>query len=102
MISIYDTTIQTIHPHRTLYLNMMQKGGTIIDVRTIHEYAHSHLKGSINIPLEELNDWLEDVKYMDAPIFLCSSKGDRSHEAQEKLLQLGIPAIDLGNWEDYF
>ena len=36
------------------YKTLIQQGATIVDVRTAGEFAAGHVKGSINIPIDQL------------------------------------------------
>ena len=38
------------------YAELVQQGALILDVRSKGEYAGGHIKGSINIPLQEIVD----------------------------------------------
>ena len=42
---------------------------TIIDVRTEEEFSEGHLENSINIPLHEVQDRVEELRLM--PMVLC-------------------------------
>jgi rhodanese-related sulfurtransferase len=44
------------------FAELIRNGGQIIDVRTKGEYAGGHIKGSINIPLNELKANLKKIK----------------------------------------
>ena len=43
---------------------------TIIDVRTEEEFSEGHLENSINIPLHEVQDRVEELRLMQ-PMVLC-------------------------------
>jgi phage shock protein E len=72
--------------------------GTIIDVRTPMEFMGGHVAGSINIPLMELPNRLEDVKSMDSPLIFCCASGNRSGQATQFCLNQGIEALNGGAW----
>ena len=44
------------------FKDLSAKGATIIDVRSKAEYASGHIKGSINIPLDTLQNNLSKIK----------------------------------------
>jgi rhodanese-related sulfurtransferase len=73
---------------------------TIIDVRTPAEFRGGNVKGSINIPLNEIPDKLEEIKKMDAPILLCCASGNRSGQATTFLKRNGIECENGGSWLD--
>ena len=58
---------------------------SIVDVRTIGEYEESHLENSLNIPLHEVPDHIEEFRNMSKPIILCCRSGNRSHQASKFL-----------------
>jgi phage shock protein E len=72
--------------------------GTIVDVRTRGEFAQGHVKGSINIPLQELNTSLKKYRKMSQPIITCCASGNRSGVVAGKLNSLGIQSINGGGW----
>ena len=73
---------------------------TIVDVRTVHEFAGGHVSGSINIPLHEIPHRLPEFKKMQAPVILCCASGNRSAQAAMYLKRLGIDCKDGGSWLD--
>ena len=47
---------------KTDYKELLKKGAQIIDVRSRGEYASGHVKGSINLPLNELTSSVNKIK----------------------------------------
>lgn len=74
--------------------------GTVIDVRTVEEYKGGNVKGSINIPLSELDKRLDEIKKLSEPLVLCCASGGRSGQATAYLLQKGINCLNGGSWLD--
>jgi phage shock protein E len=72
--------------------------GTILDVRTEGEFVGGSVAGSINIPVQELMDRLEEVKSMKEPLVLCCASGQRSGMAQQMLTLEGIECYNAGGW----
>jgi len=72
--------------------------GTIIDVRTSAEFQGGHVPGSINIPLQSLEQNLNKFRKLNAPLILCCASGNRSGMAQRQLESIGIPSINGGGW----
>ena len=70
---------------------------TVVDVRTFAEYAESHLKRSINIPLNEIPNRLDEFRGKQNLIVCCAS-GVRSRKAADLLMQNGIECYDGGSW----
>lgn len=74
--------------------------GTIVDVRTEEEFTGGNVAGSINIPLQELMDRLDEVKTIKEPLVLCCASGNRSGMAQQILSAEGIECHNGGGWMD--
>lgn len=74
---------------------------TIVDVRTPEEFAEGHVPGSVNIPLQELPERLEEVKALPMPLVLCCRSGTRSGVALDYLRAQGIAEVSNGgSWLD--
>lgn len=74
--------------------------GTIIDVRSYAEFMGGHVVDSINIPLNEIPQRIEELKNIKAPLILCCASGNRSGQAQHFLSQQGIECYNGGSWLD--
>jgi phage shock protein E len=72
----------------------------IIDVRTREEFMGGHVVDSINIPLQEIENKLEDIKQFAQPLILCCASGGRSGQAAAYLKQCGIDCENGGSWMD--
>ena len=70
----------------------------IIDVRTTEEFEDGNVSGSINIPLHEIQDRLEELKQIQGPIILCCASGGRSGQATSFLKQHGLDCENGGSW----
>jgi len=82
------------------FAELIRNGGQIIDVRTKGEYAGGHIKGSINIPLNELKANLKKIK-KDKPVITCCASGMRSATAKGTLLGSGYGEVyNGGSWVD--
>ena len=73
---------------------------TIIDVRSRGEFAGGNVAGSINIPLDEIQGKVEEIKTMKQPIVLCCASGNRSGQATYFLQAKGIDCENGGSWLD--
>lgn len=78
----------------------MNQDITIIDVRSEMEYMMGHAEGSINIPLDQIPEHIEEIKKMNNPVFCCMS-GGRSGAAVDFLQRHGIDCENGGCWENY-
>jgi phage shock protein E len=77
----------------------IEKGAVIIDVRSPGEFAGGHIKGSKNIPLNEIGAKINDIKKLNKPVIACCASGMRSSQATSILKQNGIDAINGGGWQ---
>ena len=69
------------------YSDLVKQGAIILDVRSKGEYQSGHIKGSINIPLDTLNNNLNKLK-KDKPIITCCASGMRSASAKSILKKM--------------
>lgn len=72
---------------------------TIIDVRTPGEFMGGHVTGSINIPLQEIPQRIDEFKQMKY-VVLCCASGNRSGQANAFLRQHGVNCVNGGSWLD--
>jgi rhodanese-related sulfurtransferase len=77
------------------YKELVKNGAQIIDVRTRGEYSSGHVKGSVNIPLNELSSSVAKIK-KNAPIITCCASGMRSASAKSTLSSLGFKEVHNG------
>jgi rhodanese-related sulfurtransferase len=77
-----------------------EKQGTIIDVRTTSEFMGGNVAGSINIPLQEIQQRMDELKNLNQPLVLCCASGNRSGQATHYLSQQGIECCNGGSWLD--
>lgn len=81
------------------YAELMAKGAVIVDVRTPGEYLGGHIKGSINIPLQNLQANLKKLK-KDKPVITCCASGMRSASAKGILQSAGFNEVyNGGGWQ---
>jgi len=69
---------------------------TLIDVRSAQEFAGEHISGAVNIPLQEINDHIEEIAIMQKPIVVYCLSGGRSGIAASILQQAGIEEVYNG------
>ncbi len=85
---------------------IINNGAVLIDVRTQEEYDEGHINGAILLTLDTISDSSvsEVVNSKDTPIIVYCRSGLRSHEALDKLNELGYKNVyDLGamsNWKE--
>ncbi len=82
------------------YKEMLQKGATIIDVRTSGEFKGGHPKNAVNIPLQNMHTSIEKIKKMKQPILVCCASGMRSAQAKSIIASHGIEVHNAGGWKN--
>lgn len=72
---------------------MIQKGDVVVlDVRTEEEYASGHIPGAMLLPLQQLQERINELKKDETYIVVCRS-GNRSAQASELLAKEGFTNI---------
>lgn len=79
------------------YKEMMVNGASLIDVRTPGEYAGGHIKGSVNIPLQQLEKNISKID-KSKPVITCCASGMRSGSAKSILKAKGYEVHNGGGW----
>jgi len=77
--------------------DVIAQGATIVDVRTKGEYAEGHIRGSLNIPLDQLSQNLNKLP-TGKPVITCCRSGARSGTAVDVLTGEGFEAYNGGPW----
>lgn len=81
-------------------MKKMQKP-IVIDVRNPDQFADGHAEGSINIPLPELENRLEEVRKLGRPVICVCGGGTRNGKANTLLHEHGIDSTAGGSWKKY-
>ena len=79
------------------YKELVANGASIIDVRTPGEYASGHIKGSLNIPLQQLEKNIAKIN-KSKPVITCCASGMRSGSAKSILKSKGYDVHNGGGW----
>jgi phage shock protein E len=80
------------------FAGLVKGGAQIIDVRTKAEFQQGHIKGAINIPLNNLSNHYAKMK-KDAPVITCCASGVRSAQAKSILVANGFTQVyNGGGW----
>lgn len=77
------------------YKELIQQGATILDVRTKAEFQDGHIKGSVNIPLQNLAGSFSKLNKAK-PIVTCCASGMRSAQAKSILQSNGFSEVHNG------
>jgi phage shock protein E len=80
------------------FKQLQQTGAVIIDVRSPDEFKSGHIKGSINVPLQNLSRESVKIKKLNKPVITCCLSGGRSNVAMKVLAQSGIEVYNGGGW----
>ncbi|AEA44992.1 rhodanese-like domain-containing protein [Fluviicola taffensis] len=83
-----------------LKTTLSKKGCTIVDVRSRDEFRSGHVTGSLNIPLQELKERIDEIRQLTSPLVLCCASGNRSAQAQNWLTSQNISCVNGGSWMD--
>lgn len=77
------------------FRTLLGNGAKIVDVRTPSEYKMGYIKGSINIPLHELNGKYKKLN-KDQVVITCCASGVRSASAKNILESKGFKEVYNG------
>ena len=77
---------------------LLNSGAVIIDVRSPQEFSGGHVKGSKNIPLDTLQNRLEEIKKLQKPVITVCQSGMRSGTAKSFLQSKGLTVMNGGSW----
>ena len=81
------------------YENINLNEATIVDVREPFECEQGMVEGSINIPLGDVPNKIEEFKAMKRPLVLCCKSGNRSGQAVQFLEANGLEDLyNGGSW----
>lgn len=78
------------------YASLVKGGAIILDVRTKAEYSNGHIKGSINIQVDQLANNLHRLPNKEKPIITCCASGMRSGAAKNMLISKGYVTVHNG------
>ena len=78
------------------YAQLVTEGAIILDVRTKGEYGSGHIKGSVNIPVDQLGKNLQKFKDKKRTIITCCESGMRSASAKGILTSNGFMNVHNG------
>ncbi len=81
------------------YAALVKQGAIILDVRSKGEYAGGHIKGSLNISVDQLKNNLGRLPDKTKPIITCCASGMRSGTAKSILESSGYQQVyNGGSW----
>lgn len=78
------------------------KGAVLLDVRTNEEYSQRHIEGSVNLPLDRLEEIEDLLPQKDTAIFVHCKSGVRSAHAERLLKEIGYSDVsNIGGIDSY-
>jgi rhodanese-related sulfurtransferase len=79
---------------------LINNGAIIVDVRSKAEFNTGHVKGSVNIPLEQIGSSIDKLKSYNHIITCCRS-GNRSAMAKRTIESKGLKGVtNGGSWQN--
>lgn len=83
----------------TDFATLSRNGAIILDVRSKSEFATGHIKGALNIPVNELAKRLDQLPDKKRPVVTCCASGVRSASAAAILKSSGyVSVFNGGGW----
>ena len=81
-------------------LQLAGEGALLVDVRSAEEFAKKHIEGSVNVPIDEFEEWIKTQCVFDTFIVFCAS-GIRASKAVDIANSLGyIRTYNLGSIDE--
>jgi len=78
---------------------LLREGAVVLDVRTPAEFQRGHVKGAVNIPLDQLSSQLHRLKNKEQYVITCCASGMRSSAAKVLLFKAGYRnVVNGGSW----
>lgn len=81
------------------YAALVKQGAVILDVRSKGEFNGGHIRGSVNIPVDQLNNNTSRFSDKNKVIITCCASGNRSGMARRILQGKGYTQVyNGGGW----
>ncbi|MEQ8324131.1 MAG: rhodanese-like domain-containing protein [Vicingaceae bacterium] len=79
-----------------------KKEGSVVDVRTVEEFQMGHVEESVNLPMHEVPQRLDELKSMKKPLILICASGNRSGQVTQYLTGIGMEDVyNGGGWMEF-
>lgn len=79
--------------------DLIINGAVVLDVRTKSEFSSGHVKGSVNVPLDRLDEYVKKLKNKEQVLVTCCASGMRSGIAKGTLKSHGFQNVhNGGSW----
>lgn len=90
------TTASTVHPTELQRRLTEDSELMILDVRTPAEFESVHIRGSYNVPLDQLAEHTDELaQRLDGHVVLVCQSGNRASQACQKLAAAGFDPADV-------
>ena len=77
------------------------KNTCIVDVRTVEEFNAGNVEGSLNIPMHEVPNRIDELKALPSPLVVICLSGNRSGQVANYLTSLGMEDVhNGGGWQE--
>lgn len=80
------------------YQQLLAEGAIVVDVRSKGEFSGGHIESAMNMPLDQLDQYIPKLKKLDKTVITCCLSGTRSGMATSQLKSAGIKSINGGPW----
>ena len=91
--------LEKLFANKTDFKKLVNEGAVILDVRTPGEFAEGHIKGAVNVPVDQLRHSLVELKNKNKTIITCCLSGARSAIAANLLKNADVSAVNGGSWQ---
>ena len=100
LLAVFSVTAQAAEDYMSPGLTpeqLLEKLGTdkaplVVDVRAPAEFGVAHIPGAINIPVDEIENRLNEFKHNNGVLIYCIN-GSRTRQAEAILLGADIPNV---------
>lgn len=93
---MYQATLSLDHAN-----TLIEQGAQLVDVRQPREHARCALPGSVNIPLQVIQQGYKQL-HRDTPVLLYCNSGQRSGTAMRLLQACGFSQVhNLGSYSNF-
>lgn len=65
----------------------------LLDVRTVEEYRQGHIEGSLNVPLQNIQNVKNRISDLNKPVYVHCLSGSRSAKAVSVLKSMGYTNV---------
>ena len=84
----------------------VDEGGVLLDVRPVAQYTQQHITDAVNMPVESIEERMEDELERDVTLVIYDDENDEGEERAERageiLRQAGFRVFVLGKMSTWF